>query len=281
MLAVSFGIWAWFMPSPERAKSFELGWMFEVWLRNLVLVALVAGGLHVWYYTLRRQGDSLRYDTRPFGQSKRVFLLGNQVRENTFLTLVPAPLIWTGFESLLLWAYANGHAPSISFSDNPVWFAVFLAIIPWWSILYFSVHHRLLHLGPAYRRIHSWHHRNVNVGPWSGLSMHPLEHVALFSDVLLLFLVPSHPIHMYFMSMHHGLGAPLSHTGYDALLLGPSSRRQARFELGDFHHQIHHKLFKYNMGGLESPLDELLGTFHDGTPQGAGQPHRSHTSAKR
>ena len=274
MLAVSFGIWAWFIPSLERTRRFEPGWIFEVWLRNLILVSLVAGGTHVWFYVLRRQDDCLRYDTRPFVRNKRVFLFGDQVQENIFLTLASAVLFWTGFESLLLWAYANGHAPSVSFDGNPIWFVVFLAIIPWWSILYFSAHHRLLHMGPAYRRVHSWHHRNVNVGPWSGLSMHPLEHLILFSDVVLLFLVPSHPLHLYFMTMHHGIGAPLSHTGYDALLLGSSNRRQVRFELGDFHHQLHHRFIRYNMGGLESPLDEMIGTFHDGTPRGTAKRRR-------
>ncbi|WP_428120494.1 hypothetical protein [Candidatus Poriferisodalis sp.] len=158
-----------------------------------------------------RQGDSLRYDARPFGRNKRVFLFGNQVRENIFLTLVPAVVVWTGFESLLLWAYANGYAPSITIGDNPALFVVFLAIIPWWSVLYFSAHHRLLH------------------------------------------------------------------TGFDALLLGPQKRRQARFELGDFHHQLHHRFIECNYGGLESPLDEMIGSFHDGTPQGdAALAHRRH-----
>ena len=275
MLATSFLIWAWFMPSAERTKHFELGWILEVWLRNLILVTVVAGGLHVWLYVIARQGDGLRYDARPFGRNKRVFLFGNQVRENIFLTLVPAVGVWTGFEALLLWAYANGYAPSITFGDNPAWFVVFLAIIPWWSVLYFSAHHRLLHTGPAYRYVHSWHHRNVNVGPWSGLAMHPAEHLVLFSDVVLLFLLPSHPVHLYFMAMHHGIGAPLSHTGYDAVLLGPQNHRQARFELGDFHHQLHHRFIECNYGGLESPLDEMIGSFHDGTPQGDAALSRS------
>ena len=56
MLAVSFGIWAWFMPSLERTQRFELGWIFEVWLRNLILVTIVAGGLHVWFYVVRPPG---------------------------------------------------------------------------------------------------------------------------------------------------------------------------------------------------------------------------------
>ena len=280
MLAVALGVWAWFMPSPERTKSFAFGWIFEIWLRNLFLVTLVAGGLHVWFYVIRRQGGGLRYDARPFGRNRRVFLFGNQVRENMFLTLVPAVVIWTGFESLILWAYANGHARLITFESNPVWFVAFLVIIPWWSILYFSAHHRLLHVGPAYRHVHSWHHRNTNVGPWSGLSMHPAEQIVLFSDVVLLFLLPSHPLHLYFMMMHHGLGAPLSHTGFDALLLGRRTGRQARFELGDFHHQIHHRFIECNYGGYESPLDDMIGAWHDGTPEGdAVLAHRSRKRA--
>ncbi len=111
MLAVSFAVWAWFMPSLERTESFEFSWIFGIWLRNLILVTLVAGGLHVWFYVVRRQGD--------------------------------------------------------------------------------------------------------------------------------------------------------------ALLLGPRAGRQARFELGDFHHQIHHRFIECNYGGYESPLDELLGAWHDGTPKGA------------
>ena len=267
MLAVSFAVWAWLMPSPERTQRLEPGWVFEVWLRNMALVTVVAGGVHLWLYVMGRQGDGLRYDARPFGRNKRVFLFGSQVRENVFLTLASAVAVWTGFESLLLWAYANGRAPAIAFGDNPAWFVAFLALVPWWSVLYFSAHHRLLHIGPAYRWVHSWHHRNTNVGPWSGLSMHPAEHLVLFSDVALLFLLPGHPVHLYFMMLHHGIGAPLSHTGYDALLLGPRNRRQASFDFGDFHHQIHHRFIECNYGGLESPLDELTGAFHNGTPQ--------------
>ena len=69
---------------------------------------------------------------------------------------------------------------------------------------------------------------------------------------------------MLFALMHHTIGAPMSHTGYDAVRL---ARRQ-RFEMGDFHHQLHHRFIECNYGGLESPLDELIGSFHDGTTDG-------------
>jgi sterol desaturase/sphingolipid hydroxylase (fatty acid hydroxylase superfamily) len=48
--------------------------------------------------------------------------------------------------------------------------------------------HRLLHWPPLYELAHKLHHRNTNPGPWSGLSMHPIEHVIYFSTIALFFL---------------------------------------------------------------------------------------------
>jgi sterol desaturase/sphingolipid hydroxylase (fatty acid hydroxylase superfamily) len=136
--------------------------------------------------------------------------------------------------------------------------------VPVWSIAYFSVTHWLLHRGPAYTHVHSWHHKNVNVGPWSGLAMHPLEHVVLYADVLLFLVLPAHPVHFLFAMMHHSLGAPMSHTGHDALRLPGGFR----FELGDFFHQLHHRFIECNYGGPESPLDTAINAWHDGTEEG-------------
>ncbi len=263
MLILAAAIWRWASPSLATASELHAGWIFTIWIRNLVLVSLVAGGLHLWLYRYRRQADELRYDARPLAK-KRIFLFGDQVLDNMALTLGPAVLAWTAAEVLILHSYGRGWAPATSFSANPLWFVVLLVLIPWWSAFYFSIAHRLLHLGPAYRTVHSWHHKNVNVGPWSGLAMHPVEHVVLFADIFILFLIPSHPVHLLFMVLHHGVGAPLSHTGYDAVIL-PGQRH---FRVGDFHHQLHHRFLECNYGGLDSPIDDLLDTFHDGTPEG-------------
>ena len=37
--------------------------------------------------------------------------------------------------------------------------------------------HRLLHISALYRFVHSLHHRNIDIEPFSGLSMHPVEHL--------------------------------------------------------------------------------------------------------
>ncbi len=198
------------------------------------------------------------------GKNKRLFLFDDQVKDNLALTLAPAMFIGTLWESVGWWAYANEIAPIITWGENPIWFVLLFLVLPVWSIAYFSVTHWLLHRGPAYTHVHSWHHKNVNVGPWSGLAMHPLEHVVLCADVLLFLLLPAHPVHFLFAMMHHSLGAPMSHTGHDALRL-PGGYR---FELGDFFHQLHHRLIECNYGGPESPLDTAINAWHDGTGEG-------------
>lgn len=262
MLIVSVVVWRWASPSVTTAATLQLDWIALVWLRNTAIVLVVAGGAHVWLYRWKKQGDDLRYDARPLAKGKRIFLFHDQVLDNMALTLGPAVLVWTAAEVLLLWARANGFGLATG-PIGPVWTAVLIVLIPWWSLLVFSIGHRLLHLGPAYHHVHSWHHKNVNVGPWSGLAMHPVEHIMLFSDVMLLLLVPWHPVHLYFMLLHHGMGAPLSHTGFDAVKLAAG----AKFRVGDFHHQLHHRFLDCNYGGLESPLDPVLGTFHNGTSE--------------
>lgn len=264
MLAVAFAVWEWFRPSLAEAQALRIGWIAEIWVRNLVLVTVVAGGLHLMLHRNRLQGDALRYDARPLTRNKSLFLFNDQVADNMFLTLVPAMLAATAWESLGWWAYANGIVRHWSLGDNPVWFVVLLGLLPIWSVLYFGAAHWLLHRRWMYAHVHSWHHRNMAIGPWSGLSMHPLEQVIVYSDLVLLLLVPSSGVHMLFALLHHTMGAPMSHTGYDAVRL-PLRRR---FELGDFHHQLHHRYIECNYGSIESPLDELIGSFHDGTPAG-------------
>ncbi len=264
MLLVAIALWTWFTPSLERAQSFEWRWILEIGLRNLVLVLLVAGGLHLFLFTYRRQGDALRYDARPLATGSKVFHFGDQVWDNIFWTLcgsVPAATLW---ESLLLWAYANGHATLITFSGEPLWFIGLMLLIPIWSGFHFYWYHRLLHVKPLYQWIHSWHHKNVNTGPWSGHAMHPLEHLILYSDVAIYFVVASHPVHLIFNLMLHTIAGPTSHCGYHEVRL----TKHIRLQLGDFMHQLHHRFIDCNYGSCETPWDKIFGSFHDGTAAG-------------
>ena len=90
------------------------------------------------------------------------------------------------YEAGFMWAYANDVLPFyLRASEHPVWFVLTLVMIPFWASLHFYFVHRLLHWKPLYRVAHALHHRNDNTGPWSGLSMHPVEHLLYLSSILI------------------------------------------------------------------------------------------------
>lgn len=253
--------WTWFQPPLEETKTLAFGWIAEIWVRNLVLIGLVAGGLHWFFYIRGGQGDDLKYDPRKLMYKGKQFSFGGQVRDNMFWTLVSGVGFWTLYEVLMFWAMGNGYTPVLVPTENPVLFALLFLLTPVWISFHFYWVHRLLHWGWLYDRFHALHHRNINVGPWSGLSMHPIEHLIYFSSVLIHFIVPAHPLHILFHMQSQALQAASSHTGYESLLV----KNKKSLALGTFHHQMHHRYFEVNYGNLELPWDKWFGTFHDGT----------------
>ncbi len=254
--------WTWLQPSLETTKTLSFDWIAAIWLRNMALMIFVAGGLHWFFHGARRQGNRLRFDPRDLAEKGKHFTFGGQVRDNAFWTLLSGVGVWTAFEVMMFWAMGNGWAPVLLWSDNPVWFVAVFLLTPVWISFHFYWIHRALHWGPLYRLAHALHHRNVNVGPWSGLSMHPVEHALFFSSILIHLIVPGGVVHILFHMQHQALTAATSHTGFENLLV----RDKKQLALGTFHHQMHHRYFEVNYGNLEMPWDQWFGTFHDGTP---------------
>ena len=163
----------------------------------------------------------------------------------------------------MLWAYANHIAPMINISEHPIGFIALFFLVPFIHEVGFYCAHRTLHWPPLYRLAHKLHHRNVNPGPWSGLSMHPIEHVLYFSTILLFFLIPSHPVHMINLASRLGLAPAQGHTGFDRLAVG----EEASMDTSYFAHYLHHRYFEVNYSDGMVPLDRWFGSFHDGTPE--------------
>lgn len=46
--------------------------------------------------------------------------------------------------------------------------------------------------------MHSLHHKSRNPGPWSGLAMHPVEHLLYYTCTLLCLLYKAHPLHFLY-----------------------------------------------------------------------------------
>ena len=110
-----------------------------------------------------------------------------------------------------------------------------MALVTYWREIHFYFCHRMIHpwsgpnprsapwwdLGAAlYTHAHSVHHKSTNPGPWSGMSMHPVEHFFYFQCAWLPFValaVPSlyvHPMHFLYAIFHACVAPIAGHDGY-------------------------------------------------------------------
>ncbi|MFK8083968.1 MAG: sterol desaturase family protein [Granulosicoccus sp.] len=263
IVALAVLSWHYFQPALAETKTLELGWVAQMFLRNILLITAVAGALHFFLHRRKTQGKRLKFDPEDVNAKGRRYTFNSQLGDNIFWTLTSGVFFWTAFEVLMLWAMANGYAPMLLWTQNPVWFVVLFFLTPLWISFHFYWIHRFLHWPPLYKKAHALHHRNTNVGPWSGLSMHPIEHLLFFSSVLIHWILAAHPIHILFHMQHQALTAVTSHAGFESLLVNDKKA----LALGNFHHQMHHRYFECNYGNLEVPWDKVFGSFHDGTEQ--------------
>lgn len=261
ILAVSVAVWAWLQPSLERFQSFEFGWIAQIVLRNAVLLTVLAGGAHFYLHRIKAQGDNHKFMRREFAKKNRAFTLNDQVWDNVFWSLVSGVPSWSAYEVLYMWAMANGYIPALPATFTFAWFLVLLLLTPLWLSFHFYWVHRLLHWPPLYRKVHSLHHRNIHTGPWSGMTMHPVEHMGYFSSILIHLIIPSHPVIMYFHMYLQALNPVASHSGFDDLLV----KNKSLLSLGEFFHQLHHRYYECNYGTADVPWDKWFGSFHDGS----------------
>ncbi len=258
LLVVSF-----VLPATVEMQSFSWGWVGTIAAITFGTVLLLGTALHLYLYVFAGQKMRLKFDVRPMEKSAR-FTFGDQVWDNFFWTMASGVVFWTGWMILYFYFAANGWVPTLdSFGTSPIWFVAFFFVIRFWQSFHFYWIHRLIHIPYLFKTVHHLHHRNVNVGPWSGLAMHPVESFFYFSGILIHFVLPSHPIHVMFHMFSLSLGALFSHAGFDKLLI----RDKKAIEAGSFHHQLHHRYFECNYGSEEMPLDRWFGSFHDGTQE--------------
>lgn len=256
-------IYVAFLPPLESMRTFAFDWMFRIWLINIGAQTLVAGTLHWWLYIRKGQDMKTKFDRRDLTRNNGVFTFNNQVYDNIFWTLGSAMTVATVYQWVIWWAMANAYVPTVTFSENPIWCVVWMAFIPMWSGLHFYWTHRLSHHPRLYKYVHAVHHRNVNVGPWSGISNHWYENMLYFTTYFIHLVVASHPLHLLFHNMFQQVSPILSHSGFEKLIV----RESEAVRSGDFFHQLHHRYFECNYGTSEIPFDKWFGTYHDGTSE--------------
>ena len=262
---VGVGLLAWFIFSPplEAYASPDPALILTVYARNAVLVALWFGAFHFLLYTRRAQGTAFKFNPRWPSRGSKKFLFGDQTLDNLVFTFASGVTVWTAFEVGLFWLAAKGFVEVIDARTNLAYFIAMILLVHLWRDLHFYVIHRLIHVKPLYAIAHKVHHRNINPGPWSGLSMHPIEHLFYFSCALLYLVFPFHPAFVMVALVHAALSPAPGHLGFERVQTGQSRSIDA----DAYAHYLHHKHFECNYADGILPLDRWFGTLHDGSAE--------------
>lgn len=260
--AIALLTWLFLTPDLERMKTFSTDWIAFIFVRNLALIVLFVSPWHLRLYVQRAQGTDFKYNGRWLATDNPTFLFNDQLRDNVFWTLCSAVPIWTAYEVLTFWAQANGFVPVVRWQSHPMYCALWMLFVPIFHDLHFYAIHRFIHWRPFYRAVHYLHHKNVNPGPWSGLAMHPLEHMLYFSGVLVHWIIPSHPLHVLFQLHLLAFSPAIGHSGFHKVVINT----RLTINTDNYRHYLHHKYFEVNYGGDGIvPIDNWAGTFHDGS----------------
>ena len=116
--AVFYGLaamtWYFLQPGADQLSNFSqlsASWILPMYARNVAMLVLVAGSLHLMLYWRRVQGTRFKYNSRWPSTSGKTFLFDNQVKDNAFWSVASGATIWTLYEVFMLWAYGNGWLP--------------------------------------------------------------------------------------------------------------------------------------------------------------------------
>ena len=267
LLGITLATWTFLTPDLSTMQSFQVWWIALIFARNIALILILYGGAHLYFYVYKCQGDTSKFTKQPLATNSSRFRFKSQVLDNMFHTLAIGVPVFTGYEVISYWAFANGYLGFIDFGGDPVlfwgWFGLLLFVAPMIHAVVFYFVHRFLHTKTMYKAVHSLHHRNVVVGPWSGLDMHLVEHLLYFSTVVVQWLLALHPVNALFQIQIAAIYPITGHLGYEKLIIDGKEK----FDFDGYFHYLHHKFFECNYGTGVIALDKLFGTFHDGSKE--------------
>lgn len=249
ILAVTFYFLFPYDLSPQStAAKGPITWAFFL-ERFPLWLCLTFGYTGFWHVTLYFLG----WAERPFIKN-RVYNI-DKVCHNLFWA-TNGVVIWVLFENVFAFLWATGRLAFMSDTEakSSVWgmlrFLAALMFIPIWRDFHFYFAHRFLHFGPLYAQVHSLHHRNTDIEPFSGLCMHPIEHVYYYACVLPSLVLWTSPFAFLWNGVHLLLAPGASHSGWE-------DHFQA-----DTYHYLHHRYFSCNFAGANAAfLDTAFNTF--------------------
>jgi sterol desaturase/sphingolipid hydroxylase (fatty acid hydroxylase superfamily) len=256
--------WHWVLPDVEVMKTLSWGWILELYVVNAIAIFVWFGIFELRLYISKAQGNRFKYNAKwPSEIKNPAFFFQKQNLDAfvwTFLSGIP---IWTALEVGILYAYANGYVPWLTFAENPVYLAVLALLVPVIHEFHFFCIHRLIHTPFLYKYVHTVHHNSVNPSPFSSLAMHPVEHLLYLGVSLWHLVIPSNPLLALYQLHFAGFGAIPGHIGFDKVEITDKSAMDSHAYI----HYLHHKCFEVNYGDGLIPLDKWFGTFHSGSEE--------------
>lgn len=122
--------------------------------------------------------------------------------------------------------------------------------------------HRFMHLKQVFPYIHVGHHRFKTPTPFGTLAFDPLESVLhCLTYILLIFIIPIHPIMFFAFHAYNQLANVAGHCGYE--LMPEKMHRHWFFNWQNTitNHDTHHKKFNCNYGNYFLIWDMLMNTL--------------------
>ena len=130
---------------------------------------------------------------------------------------------------------------------------------------YFYWTHRLMHTRPLFRTFHAVHHLSTNPTPFTAYSFHPLESsVQALGVVLIIFILPSHPLALLIFQTISTAINVYGHLGYELYPRGFSQHWAGRWINTSVAHNLHHETARHNYGFYFLFWDRLMGTLEPG-----------------
>jgi sterol desaturase/sphingolipid hydroxylase (fatty acid hydroxylase superfamily) len=220
----------------------------EIWKQRLIVNhVMVFGYVGFWHVACYWW----QWAKRPFAANRPYS--PRTVIHNIFYTWLGI-LQWTLTEVAILYCYQTNRIPFLE-QQHPTMFhtAVASLLVPAFRDVHFYFTHRFLHTSFMYKYIHSVHHRNTtDIEPFSGLCMHPVEHLYYFTCYApcLFFKSGASPFILFWMGVHTILSPAASHSGFEDHFSS------------DVFHYLHHRYSDCNYGGAPL-LDRWFGTYRD------------------
>jgi sterol desaturase/sphingolipid hydroxylase (fatty acid hydroxylase superfamily) len=187
---------------------------------------------------------------RPFVPNRTYNL--DKVLHNAFYTWLGV-LHWTATELAFIYCYRTGRlnymGDMFQSPSTAVQALVLCVLVPPYRDVHFYFCHRMIHIRFLYKYVHSVHHRNTDIEPFAGLSMHPVEHLYYFTCYgPFLVLAGAPPFALFWMGFHTALSPAASHSGWEDHFSA------------DLAHYLHHRYCECNYsGGIN--FDRYFGTY--------------------